>query len=637
MSEQAREVLREHWGYSQFRACQEEIIDSVLAGRDTLGLMPTGGGKSITFQVPALLLPGITLVVTPLISLMKDQVDNLRQRGIKAIALHSGLTLRENNVALNHLEAGAIKILYVSPEKLQSDRFISLLRSLEISLIVVDEAHCISQWGYDFRPSYLKICDVRNVKPGVPVLALTASATPAVVEDITGLLKFKDRTNIYRLSFSRNNISYLVRNTENKEAKMIEVLSKVAGCGIVYVRSRRRTLELARVLQAAGISAEGYHAGLSPDIKNDRQNRWKQGVTRIIVATNAFGMGIDKPDVRIVIHYDIPPSLEEYYQEAGRAGRDGEESYAVLLVSAPDKGVLARRLSNAFPPREYVRDLYSKACVFLNIAMEEGYQTLHEFNFKLFVERYGLQAAQAQAALGLLQASGYLEYLEDYNSRSRVMVVVDRNQLYNTHMSPMVETVLRALLRNYTGLFADYEYISESVMAVRSSLTEQQVYESLLALAKMHIIHYVPRSNNPMMLLTASRIDGRHVLIPVTVYEKRRDGMKKRLDAMADFAFSDSNSCRTNKMLRYFGEEPQAPCGKCDWCRSRKSNHSLTTSSVVEIIHRLLDREPTIQATRLVTLTGKRDDIVIEELRHMADDGVIVYRDGVVYRVDPEG
>ncbi|MDE6085118.1 MAG: ATP-dependent DNA helicase, partial [Muribaculaceae bacterium] len=429
MNAGARSVLKKYWGYDNFRACQEEIIDSVLQGRDTLGLMPTGGGKSITFQVPALMLPGVTLVVTPLISLMKDQVDNLHARHIKAAALHSGLTLHEYNLIINHLEGGAIKLLYVSPEKLQGDRFRSLLRRIEVSLIVVDEAHCISQWGYDFRPSYLNIDIVRREKPGVPVLALTASATPLVVKDITQKLSFRDPENIYRLSFTRDNISYLVRYTENKEQKMVEILSRVAGCAIVYVRSRKRTTELARVLCSHGIVAEGYHAGLTPELKVERQNRWKDGTIRVIVATNAFGMGIDKPDVRLVIHHDIPPSLEEYYQEAGRAGRDGKESIAVILASVPDKGVLSRRLADSFPPRDYIRAVYDKVCVFLNIAMGEGFETLREFNFRLFCERYKLNPAQAHSAIMLLGQAGYLEFIEDYNSRSRVMIVMDKRNM----------------------------------------------------------------------------------------------------------------------------------------------------------------------------------------------------------------
>ncbi len=632
MSIEARRVLKEHWGYDSFRQCQEEIIDSIMSRRDTLGIMPSGGGKSITFQVPALMLPGVTLVVTPLISLMKDQVDNLRERGIKAIALHSGLTFRENRIALNHLEGGAIKLLYVSPEKLQSDRFISLLRNLEISLIVVDEAHCISQWGYDFRPSYLNIEKVRQVVPSAPVLALTASATPEVVTDISDKLKFRTRDNIFKLGFSRDNISYLVRYTENKEAKMIDILSKVNGTGIVYVRSRRRTLELARILTATGISAEGYHAGLTPEQKTERQNNWKAGKTRIIVATNAFGMGIDKPDVRIVIHHDMPPSLEEYYQEAGRAGRDGKESFAVMLVAKSDRATMSRRLSDSFPPRDYIRDIYSKACVFLNISVGEGFETLHEFNFKMFCERFKLQPIQVQSALAILSNSGYLNYLEDYNSRSRIMIVMNRDELYNLRLNDRCDAVLRTLLRSYTGLFADYEYISESVVSKRAQLSEQETYESLLLLARMRVIHYVPRTSNPMMLLNVSRVETRHVIIPITVYETRREGMKRRLDSMADFAFN-TTGCRVNKLLRYFGENPTRECGKCDTCRSKNNNRSKREQSTIEAVKFILSMESPIAINQLIAKSERNPDDVIEAVRTLSDQGTLSIDNGIIVSI----
>ncbi|MCM1449958.1 MAG: RecQ family ATP-dependent DNA helicase [Clostridiales bacterium] len=629
MSAEARQVLLEHWGYSSFRACQEEIIDSILDGHDTLGLMPTGGGKSITFQVPALMLPGITLVVTPLISLMKDQVDNLRSRGIKAIALHSGLSFRENNVAINHLESGRIKILYVSPEKLTGENFFTLMRNLDISLLVVDEAHCISQWGYDFRPSYMNIATVRKLLPGVPVLALTASATPEVVADITSRLKFANPENIFRMSFARDNISYIVRNTDNKLGKMTEILLKVPGTAIVYVRSRKRTLDIARSLQASGISAEGYHAGLTPELKSERQNNWKNGSTRVIVATNAFGMGIDKPDVRLVIHHDIPPSLEEYYQEAGRAGRDGKESYAVMLVSQADKGVLKRRLSDSFPPRDYIRDIYGKACVFSNTAMGEGFNTLHEFNFRLFCERYALQPVRAHSALTLLSNSGYFNYLEDYNSRSRVMVVVDKQQLYNLHLSPAAENVLQILLRSYTGLFADYEYISEPVIASRAGLSEQEVYEAMLQLARQRVIHYVPRTSNPMLLITASRVENRHVVIPVSIYEERLESMKKRIESMIKFAFSDSG-CRNDILLRYFGETPSGNCGKCDYCRSKRTQSTRAPQSAKEAIRTILTIESPIAISQLIANTNRKPDTVIDALRAMCDEGEATITNGMV-------
>lgn len=621
MSADARAILKTYWGYDSFRPCQEDIIDSVISGNDTLGLMPTGGGKSITFQVPALILPGITVVITPLISLMKDQVDNLRNRHIKAIALHSGLTHRENKVALNHLESGRIKILYVSPEKLQGETFRSMLRRLEVSLIVVDEAHCISQWGYDFRPSYLNISIIRKELPDIPLLALTASATPGVVDDIMSQLSFRTREHVFRSSFNRANLSYLVRRCEDKGAKAIDILSKVGGTAIIYVRSRKRTIELAARLVAAGISAEGYHAGLTSELKTERQNRWKSGETRVVVATNAFGMGIDKPDVRVVIHHDLPSSLEEYYQEAGRAGRDGKEAFAVLLVAAADKATLTRRITAAFPPREYIKSLYSNLCVFLNIAMGEGFESLHEFNFKLFCERYKLFPAEASAAISLLARSGYMEYLEEYNSKSRVMMVVNKSELYGLHLSTTAESVLNALLRSYTGLFADYEYISEAVLASRTGLTDKEVYESLLLLARMRVLHYIPRTNNPMILMSCSRLEERHLRIPVSVYEHRRDALKRRIDAMLRFTFADE-CCRVDMLLRYFGEQPDEPCGKCDYCRSQR-NLSGGMSNPREAVKLILGFESPVTLRKLTSSTRLHPDKIIAAVRELADEGYV--------------
>jgi ATP-dependent DNA helicase RecQ len=442
--------LRKYWGYEDFRPLQEDIITSVLAGRDTLGLLPTGGGKSLTFQVPSMLLPGLTLVVTPLISLMKDQVDNLRDRGIKATYFHAGLTRAEQKLGMDRCRLGKIKILYVSPEKLRSEPFTAQLRQMNVSLIVVDEAHCISQWGYDFRPSYLKIGELRSHFPEVPVLALTASATPEVVDDIMDKLLFRER-NVYAKSFARDNLSYIVRNDFDKERQLLRVLGNTVGSAVVYVRSRRRTREIADMLVSSGISADYYHAGLAPEDKNEKQARWKGDEVRVMVATNAFGMGIDKPDVRVVVHFDLPGSLEEYYQEAGRAGRDGKPAFAVLLTAKTDKARLTRMVTDAFPDKELIRRVYEMAGNFVNVAVGSGYDKVFEFNFDLFVKTYDLPPLPARSAMHLLTQAGYFEFIEEVTMQSRVMIIAYKDELYDVRLDDEGDRIFNILLRSYTG------------------------------------------------------------------------------------------------------------------------------------------------------------------------------------------
>ena len=559
------EILKNYWGYTAFRPMQREIISSVLEGNDTLGLLPTGGGKSITFQVPALALDGVTLVVTPLISLMKDQVDNLRDIGVKAYDLHSALTRRETRRALDSCAAGRAKILYLSPEKLQVKSFHNELRRLPVKLIVVDEAHCISQWGYDFRPSYMRIAEVRRMFPQAPVLALTASATAEVIDDIMTRLGFHRRDKVFRRSFSRSNISYVARYCDFKQEQLVHILSRVPGTAIVYTRSRKRTRELSDFLRKEGVPADFYHAGLSSEDKAGKQNRWKSGQTRVIVATNAFGMGIDKPDVRLVIHYD----LEEYYQESGRAGRDGLESYAVVLASPADKGVLSRRLSEAFPPKDYIRQVYDMACVYLSVGMGEGQERLFEFNSEEFARRFRLKEGQALAALRLLGRSGYINYIEETATRSRLMMVMERHELYGLRLEPATDELLQLILRTYPGIFADYEFISESLLAYRLGVTEQSVYEGLIQLGRLHVIHYVPRSVTPYIFFPIGRQPSGDVVLPREVYEHRREQMRLRIEAMKEFVFSTSG-CRVLTMLRYFNEENGCECGKCDVCRAAR-------------------------------------------------------------------
>lgn len=564
------DILKRYWGYDSFRPRQEEIIMSVLDGRDTLGLLPTGGGKSLTFQVPAMVFEGITVVVTPLISLMKDQVDNLRAAGIRAVCLHSGLSRAEHRLALDRCRLGKAKLMYVSPEKLQSATFIDQLRSMDVSFLVVDEAHCISQWGYDFRPSYLKISLIRELFPDIPVLALTASATPVVVDDIMDKLGFKER-NVYARSFSRDNLSYIVRNDFDKERRLINVLTNTSGSAIVYVRSRRRTREIADMLVRNGISADYYHAGLDATEKNEKQNNWKTDGVRVMVATNAFGMGIDKPDVRTVVHYDIPSSLEEYYQEAGRAGRDGKEAFAVLLVSRADKGRLTRMLSEMFPPKDFIRRVYELAGNFVNVAVGDGYNSVYEFNFALFLKTYDLPPLTTRSAMRLLTQAQYFEFVEEVTMQSRVMITANKSELYSVKLDEAGERVFNMLLRSYTGLFADFVYINESVIARRADVDEQKVYETMLQLSRMHILQYVPRKSTPYLYYTTSRELPKYIDMPRSVYEDQYKRLKERIEAMKRFSFGDDD-CRVNVMLRYFGEKPEAPCGKCDVCRSRNRN-----------------------------------------------------------------
>ncbi|MCM1224644.1 MAG: RecQ family ATP-dependent DNA helicase, partial [Lachnospiraceae bacterium] len=561
-------VLKRYWGYDQFRPLQLDIIESVLQGRDTLGLLPTGGGKSITFQVPAMMLDGITIVVTPLISLMKDQVDNLMQRGIRAYCLHSGLSRQEARLALDRCRLGKAKLLYLSPEKLQSPSFLASIQGWNVSLIVVDEAHCISQWGYDFRPSYLRISELRDTFPGANTLALTASATPRVADDITARLGFRPGWKKFAKSFSRANLSYIVRYDDNKDRTLMRVLGNTSGSAIVYVRSRKRCGELAGMLAAQGISALFYHAGLDSDEKNERQNLWKEGKARVMVATNAFGMGIDKADVRVVAHYDLPASLEEYYQEAGRAGRDGKPAFAVVIANGQDKGRLTRHLSESFPPKEYVSRVYEAAGDFLEVAVGDGYNRIYEFNFSGFCSAFKLQPAMARSSLVLLTRAQYIEFSDETQSRARVMVIADKHEFYGLRLDEATDRVLTALLRTYTGLFADYTPIEETALALKAEVSQAQAHESLLLLSRMHVISYIPKRVSPYLYYATSREEPRDVQLPRAVYEDRREDMARRIESMKRFVF-DSSRCRVESMLEYFGEEPGGPCGTCDVCRAQ--------------------------------------------------------------------
>ncbi len=626
-------ILKKYWGYDEFREMQADIIHSVLGGNDTLGLMPTGGGKSITFQVPTMAVDGMSLVVTPIISLMKDQVDNLVARGIKATYMYAGLSMSEVRRTYEKCINGKYKFLYVSPERLGSDTFIDRLKQMPVKLIVVDEAHCISQWGYDFRPSFLKISEVRKVFPKVPVLALTATAPPAVVTDIMRSLNFK-APNVFRKSFSRHNISYVVRHTEEKMAEMVHILSSVGGSGIVYVRSRRKAKEIADILKASRISADFYHAGLSIEEKNDKQNKWSSGECRVIVATNAFGMGIDKVDVRIVVHVDVPNSIEEYYQEAGRAGRDGKRSYAVLLVKPTDKRTLARHITDSYPEKDFIRHVYELTGDFLNVALGEGYQRVYDFNFTLFCRTYKLPVLPTHSALHILTQAGYIEFVEEIETQSRVMILAEKEALYNIPTTvPQADTVLQALLRSYSGLFADYVYINEAVIAYRYGLTEETIYSALLELTRLHILHYVPRKRTPYVVYTTSREEARDVLIPIAVYEDLKKRMSQRIDAVVNYAFGDVD-CRENTMLRYFGENKTDACGHCDVCIDRRKRTDHTPADVQEGILYMAQVKPRKAREFVDTLSFPADE-VYSTLAFLVDEGFIKHQADDTY-VNPK-
>ena len=571
MIEEYRKILKDYWGYDNFRGIQEDIIQSIGSGRDTLGLMPTGGGKSITFQVPAMAKDGLCIVITPLIALMKDQVRNLRDRGIKAIAIYSGMTREEIIIALENCIFGNYKFLYISPERLDTEIFRIKLRSMKVSMITVDESHCISQWGYDFRPAYLKISEIRNLLPDVPVLALTATATPEVVKDIQQRLAFKEE-NVFRMSFERKNLAYIVRRTESKQEELLHILKHVEGSAIVYAHNRKRTKEYAQLLNEKGITATFYHAGLSNDTKDQRQKSWVKGETRVMVATNAFGMGIDKPDVRLVVHVDTPDSPEAYFQEAGRGGRDGKKAYAVLLYSKSDKATLKKRITDTFPEKDYIRTVYEHLNYYYQMAMGDGLGCTREFNIDEFCRNFKHFPIQVDSALKILTRAGYLEYTDEQDNNSRLMFTLTKEELYRIHeTSPETEKLINIILRSYTGVFTEYAYINEETLSLRSGMTRQQVYDTLISLTRRRILHYIPGKKTPYIIYTRERQEADRLVFTKEVYEDRKESFIHRIEAMTEYAETD-DKCRSRMLLLYFGEKNEHNCGQCDVCLSSHSS-----------------------------------------------------------------
>lgn len=623
-------ILKKYWGYDSFRGIQREIIESIGAGRDTLGLMPTGGGKSIAFQVPALARDGLCIVVTPLIALMKDQVANLRSRGIKATAIYSGMRTADVVTALENCIFGDYKFLYVSPERLSSEFFLLKIRKVNVTLITVDEAHCISQWGHDFRPAYRTIGELRRLFPGVPVLALTATATPAVVSDIQQQLGF-EQENCFSMSFGRKNLVYVVRRTENKEQELLHILRNIPGSAIIYTLNRKKTKEICNHLVANNITAEYYHAGLAPESKDAKEEAWKSGRARVMVSTNAFGMGIDKPDVRLVIHTDVPSSIEAYFQEAGRAGRDGNTAYAVTLFSRADKPVITRRLSDNYPSKEFIRDVYDNLCYYYTMALGDGLDCAFEFSLGDFCKQYHLPTLQTDSALRILTRMGYIEYVEEMEYSSRVRFIVDKEGLYRFRGLPAdYELLVNALLRNYSGLFTEYAFIDERYLSRITKLSRHRLYEIFVSLASKGLVAYTPSKKCPVVTFTRHRVLGSELRFLPEVYDERRALFAQRLSSIVNYV-ATADKCRSSLLLEYFGEKDTAPCGRCDVCvaarRSTVSDES--HASGIAAVEALLADGKLHPFEEFDKLSLSRPALS-KLLRHLCDEEKIIVESGGV-------
>ncbi len=611
-----RGILKTYWGYDDFRGIQRDIIESIGRGQDTLGLMPTGGGKSITFQVPTLADEGLCIVVTPLIALMKDQVANLRSRGIKALAIYTGMKTSEVVTALENCIFGDYKFLYISPERIGSELFLKKIRRVNVQLITIDEAHCISQWGHDFRPAYRRISELRDIFPNVPLLALTATATPEVVNDIQQQLRFA-KPNCFSMSFGRRNLVYVVRNTENKAAELLHILGRVAGSAIIYTLNRKKTKEVCEFLTSNGITAEYYHAGLSAESKDAKEEAWKSGKARVMVSTNAFGMGIDKPDVRLVVHIDLPSSIEAYFQEAGRAGRDGEKAYAVTLFSRIDKQIVSRRLSDNYPPQDFIREVYDEICYYYNMALGDGLDCTFEFSLGDFCKKYHRPTLQTDSALRLLNRMGYIEYVEEMEYASRVRFIVDKDSLFRFKGLPAdYELLINAILRNYSGLFNDFAFIDERFLSRVTKLSRHRMYEILVSLHSKRLLQYAPSRKCPIITFTRHRVLGSELRFEHSVYDERKAIFGDRLNSIIKYATS-TDKCRSVLLLEYFGEKDATPCGCCDVCADKRARNVAEQSQppIQELMQLLADgRQHPLQELDSLGLTRAGMKNLLREL-----------------------
>ena len=621
----AIDVLEKYWGYTAFRNMQEEIVDAAVENRDVLAILPTGGGKSVCFQVPALMKEGIAIVITPLIALMKDQVQNLNDRGIKALAVHMGMSRGEIETALNNAAYGDFKFLYLSPERLSTPLFRNWLTEMNVSYIVVDEAHCISQWGYDFRPDYLKIAEIRK-SCDAPVIALTATATPAVADDIMERLGFREKL-LLKSGFERPNLSYIVRNREDKLGQLLNICRSVAGTGIVYVRNRKKCEELAAFLTNSGLSASYYHAGLSHQTRTARQEDWKSGKTRIMVCTNAFGMGIDKPDVRFVIHFEMPECPEAYFQEAGRAGRDGKRSYAVLLWNNTDTRKLKQIANTSFPDIGYIEDIYQKVHVFSGIPYESGAGREIKFDIMDFCRRFRLNSSSAYNAMKYIEREGHWVFMEDADIQARVKIIPSREELYDIIIPDMKQqTVLENIMRSYSGLFSYPVRIDEDYISSRSSVSIPELRQILYALSLEHIIRYIPADHSSVLYLKEDRLRPKNVHLSPERLDKLKASWTERVDAMTGYA-SENDVCRSRYLLQYFGQSDSGDCGTCDVCRKRKDREKApgTKEALTSYIIKEKEGDYTLEDINVTfgSPGSEQADNYLALLRTLIDDGMV--------------